>query len=293
MKTPITLLIATLFGAEALKLRGGYISGPIYNPNEPSLPIKLDHHHKGPISVTGPIYNPNEPSLPILLHPADAKFFSFGDIGKQFNDAVHQVTDTAQHLGNDISNTAQQVGNNVANTAQQVGNGISNTAQQVGSDIANAAQQFGDSAVNTAHQIGDNLANTAQQIGQGAQAFVDATGFVTAVNLWGKVNWNTGEGLVEAIQATAQADVTFFEDLDQLTGGRLTPQNLKAAEYVASVVFPPAAVVIQAGEITMNTGKQILNITNLVQNLNGDINSGNILGAAIDAFKLFKLITGY
>lgn len=77
----------------------------------------------------------------------------------------------------------------------------------------------------------------------------------------GKENWKNGDGLIEALKATALADETFFRGSNKVTGGNLTPKNLQAAQAVASMVFPPAVVVIEDGQILMNSGGVVLNIT--------------------------------
>jgi len=244
---------------------------------------------------------------------SDDEFWGWGSISSWFHHAANTIAHTATNVGNTIAHTATNVGNDIKNTAVNTGNTIKNTAVNTGNTIKNTAVNSGNTIKNTAVNTGNTIKNTAVNTGNtikntaveagdqiakyGTEAynvvandFEFAQEFIQAVKDWENVNWHTGAGLPQAIQETADACHTFFDDLNALTGGLLTSEDLEDALEVVGFTMPEAAFIIEAGEITLNLGEHAVEITALVEGIDSNIKSKNYLQVINDSFQLFQII---
>lgn len=204
-------------------------------------------------------------------------------IGKVADNVGHAVGQAATSVGDAVGQAGQAVGK----TATNVGDAVGQAATNVGDAVGQAGQAVGKTAVT----VGKAVGKAGQDVGEVvANDFQNGAGFAQAVYDWGHVDLKNATSILDALQATAVGCSTFFTDLNDLTGGKLNSEDLDAASAVASAVFPPAAIVIDAGKIILNVGTDAEDITPLIEGITSGIQSKDYLEVIIDAFQIFKML---
>jgi len=115
-------------------------------------------------------------------------------------------------------------------------------------------------------------------------------GFYNTVKAWEKVDLKTGRGLNLAIQTTAIDSKNVYIKINKLTGGKLNNAAINYAQGVAVTVFPPAAIAIETGKIVYRAYGQAHDITELIRNIQYDVQNKKWGALSIDSFKLCKIL---
>ena len=115
-------------------------------------------------------------------------------------------------------------------------------------------------------------------------------GFYNSVHAWENVDMRNGASIMRAIQITAVDSKNVYVKINKLSGDRLNMAAINYAEGVALEVFPPAAIAIEAGKIVYRSYGQYRDITELVHNIQYDVQNRKWGALSIDSFKLFRII---
>ena len=115
-------------------------------------------------------------------------------------------------------------------------------------------------------------------------------GFYDTVHVWQEVDMKNGTSVMNAIQVTAVDSKNVYIKINKLSGNRLNKAAINYAQGVAVEVFPPAAVAIEAGKIVYRAYGQKKDITELVHNIQYDVQTRKWGALSIDSIKLFKII---
>lgn len=290
MKTAFYLLSATVLASQA----------KFHRPTENQIARPIPH------AIPMEIFNNEEETFTDSITES---LFSWGSITSALSNAAHSaetaVTSTASNVASTVSNAASSAASTVKNAASSaastVSSAVSSAASTVGTTVTSAVNQAGQaistatqSAGNDANAVGSQVANAAADVGKEFQTvaddFANGQSLVQAAQDWSQVNWQTGAGIAQAIQATAEGLNTFFEDLNNLTGGHLTPQDLENAAAILGLTIPDGAIAIKAGEIILNLGDNAEDITTYVQGIAQGFQTKNYMEVITDGFELFQII---
>lgn len=290
MKTAFYLLSATVLASQA----------KFHRPTE--------HQVAHPVPLTLPMehFNNQEETF---TESITESLFSWSSItsavSNTANSAESAITSTASNVASSISSAASSAASTVKNAASSaastvsgavssaastVGSTVTSAVNQAGQAISSATNSAGNDATNVGQQVAGVAAEVAQEMSAVANDFENGQSLVQAAQDWSQVNWQTGAGIPQAIQATAEGLNTFFDDLNALTGGHLTQQDLENAAAILGLTIPDGAIAIKAGEIILNLGDNAEDITTYVQGIANGFQTKNYMEVITDGFELFQII---
>jgi len=114
-----------------------------------------------------------------------------------------------------------------------------------------------------------------QILGDIGQGVTLASSFVQAVQDWENVQWNTGNGILQSVQETAQAVTGTWGEINTITGGSFNQDALNAVAKLAGGKFPTAKIANVAGKMIMTVAGQATDITTAVIAIKNGVEQSN------------------
>lgn len=215
----------------------------------------------------------------------EESLFSLGSITSALNNIGSSISSATKSAENAVSSTTSNVISSVTTAADNVGNSVTTAVNDAGQEISTVTNNVGTAT----SQVGTDVSGALEAV---ASDFQNGQSMIDAAQDWTTVNWQTGAGIAQAIQATAEGLNTFFDDLNTLTGGELNETDLESAAAVLGLTIPDGAIVIQAGEVILNLGDNAEDITSYVQGIANGFETKNYMEVIMDGYELFDIIKG-
>ena len=201
-------------------------------------------------------------------------------------------------IGDAFKSAADHVASGVTSAAGTVASGVTTAADTVASGTTSAADAVANGVTSTATTAGDAIAGftlkayqaSASVVDQVADDFENGADFIAANSDWVAVTFGNPQTYITAIQKTAQAISTYYNDLNAYTGGQLTIENLEMVDEVLDFAFPEGAVVFDGVTIALELAVGTADVTEEVNGIIDGFQSKNYTEVIQNSFQLFQTI---